>query len=70
MTTAELQAQRDALILRIAKANKRLAAGDTSVEYQDVSQMQRALAVLDAEIVRVSGTSRGAFGTVVAKEGL
>ncbi len=70
MTTEQLQARRDELILKIAKATRRLQAGDTSIEYQGVADMQRSLAVIDAEIARVSGASRGAFGTVVPREGL
>lgn len=70
MTEAEIDSKRDALISKIAAATKRLQAGDTSIEYQDVAQMQRALGVLDAEKARVSGTSTGSWGVAVAREGL
>lgn len=57
MTEEQLQTKRDALISSIAGAFESLRSGDKSVTYQSVDQMQKALAVIDAEIAAVSGTA-------------
>lgn len=57
MTVEQLQTKRDALISSIAGAFESLRSGDKSVTYQSIDQMQKALAVLDAEIASASGTS-------------
>ena len=59
MTLPELQTQRDALLLKIAAATRRLQAGDKSIEYGAMEEMERGLRILDSEIAKLTtGTCR------------
>lgn len=74
MTLTALIAQRDELITKIAKGERRLQAGDTSIEFFDVPSLQRSLAVVDAEIAKIeaaaAGRSNGRIGRLYGREGL
>lgn len=69
MTLAELQTKRDALLSSIANAHKQLQKGDKSITFQDVDQMNKALAILDREIAAAGGsTARTYRGRFIAVE--
>ena len=57
MTLAELQTRRDTLLKNIANAHKQLTKGDKSVTFQDIKAMEKALAIIDSEIDKESGTT-------------
>ena len=57
MTEAELLTRRDTLLKSIANAHKQLTKGDKSVTFQDISAMEKALAIIDSEIDKVNGTT-------------
>lgn len=57
LTQSQLETKRDALISQMATATERLQSGDKSVSFQSIQQMERALAVLDGELARVTGTA-------------
>lgn len=57
MTLEELQTRRDTLLTSIANAHKQLTKGDKSVTFQDISAMEKALAIIDSEIDKASGTT-------------
>lgn len=57
MTEQELQTKRDALVSRIADAMKKVQQGDKSVEYQTITDMERALAIIDSQIATATGQS-------------
>lgn len=68
MTLAELQAKEDALISKIADAYKQLQKGDKTVTFQDIDQMEKALAIVKREKAIVSGTTRSYRGRFIAVE--
>ena len=70
MTLEQLNTKRDELIAKIAAAERRLQAGDTSIEYFDISSMQRSLTVIDSEIAKKSGSTTGSVATFYTTEGL
>lgn len=47
----------DALKAAIAKAERRVTYGDKTVEYRDMSEMLRALKVIEAEVAATNGTT-------------
>lgn len=57
MTLSELQTRRDTLLVSIANAHKQLTKGDKSVTFQDISAMEKALAIIDSEIDKANGTT-------------
>jgi hypothetical protein len=63
MTIPELQALRDELVKAIAAGLLELTSGDKTIRYQSTEQMRAALAVIDNELAKVSGsgTSRSTF---------
>lgn len=71
MTVEELQTKRDALISEIAKANESLSSPSGSVTKRSVSELQKALAILDAEIARTSASAgTSTIGRFYTEEGL
>lgn len=53
LTLEQLQTKRDALISRLASLEKRITAGDRTVEY-DLTAAKAALELLDKEIAAIS----------------
>jgi hypothetical protein len=70
MTAEELQIKRDALLAQIANANQRLQSGDQSIEKRDMNQLQKALAIIDAELAKLAATSTSPIGRFYTGEGL
>lgn len=68
MTLSEIQTKKDALISKIADAYKQLQKGDKTLTYQDIDQMERALAVLQREEAALSGNTRSYRGRFIAIE--
>jgi hypothetical protein len=62
MTLIELQTKRDALLTAMTQAILSLQKGDKSITYQTISEMKKALVIIDGEIVSVGGTSRVSRG--------
>ena len=60
MTLEALQTQREQLITRVASLQKRITAGDRTVEY-DLTAARMALEMLDKEISSLSPTKRYSF---------
>ncbi len=56
LTTEQLEAQRDALITRMASGVKNTQFGERSVTNADIEQMEKALAILDGQIAVSTGT--------------
>lgn len=49
LTESQIDAEIDALVLRIGKGYERLQSGDKSVSYQLISEQERALQLLKNE---------------------
>lgn len=57
MTSSELTVKRDALLSQIAAAQSQIRSGEDSISYQEITQMERALALIDRELALLGGTS-------------
>lgn len=68
-TLAELQSARDTLIRRLTSLRSRVTAGDRTVEY-DLSQAEKALKIIDAEIRAASGAPRVSVIRISSSKGL
>ena len=61
ITAAELQTMRDALQRAIFSGTRRVQFTDRAVEYNSVDDMRKALADINAAIVKTSGTASSSF---------
>lgn len=64
MTVAELQSKRDEILNSLGVA--RLQFGERSIQY---AEQEKALALIDAEITKVSGTSPDRFSLARTSKG-
>jgi hypothetical protein len=62
MTLEELQAKRAAIIDRLASLERRITAGDRTVEY-DLNAAKHALEVIDTEIAKAGNVKRYSFAS-------
>ena len=70
MTLEQLNAKRDEILANIFTGEKRMQAGDTSLELRDIIDLRRALTVVDNEIAKASGNSTGGVAIIYTTEGL
>lgn len=57
MTTAQLEALRDALVTALSKGLTEVTSGDKTIRYQSSSEMVKAIQQLDRDIFIASGST-------------
>lgn len=68
-TLVELQARREALLKQMTSGVKGLRQGESSAEFRDMSELEKALSLLDSQITNYGTTTRVRTVRINTKDG-